>query len=121
MVRRFTRERAWYEYIFKNRAGAPDAHPEEDVIIGPIANDTIYDTMGVITSGFLTPEEALRLLKIGPCFEQAAVKSEKALSHLTWKSSRILSHEEMQRSKEAGSEEQEAYQKLLAEALEEMS
>ena len=29
------------------------------MIIGPIANDTIFDTFGILSSGFLKPEEAL--------------------------------------------------------------
>ncbi|MBQ3385478.1 MAG: hypothetical protein IJG59_09775 [Erysipelotrichaceae bacterium] len=31
-----------------------------DVIIGPIANDTIFDTLGILTSGYLSSEEALK-------------------------------------------------------------
>ena len=31
-----------------------------------VANDTIFDTFGIISSGFLSPEETLRLLKVGP-------------------------------------------------------
>ena len=40
----------------------PDTLQSADVIIGPIANDTIYDTFGIITSGFLTHHQAKRLL-----------------------------------------------------------
>ena len=28
--------------------------------MGPVANDTIYDLLGILTSGFLEPEQALR-------------------------------------------------------------
>ena len=38
---------------------------EADVVVGPIANDTIFDTFGIITSGFLRSDEAIRLLLIG--------------------------------------------------------
>ena len=76
-VHRFTRSREWFEYIFANRSGSPD-RLEADVVIGPIANDTIYDTFGIITSGFLKEEDALRLLLIGPEYRQIALKTEKA-------------------------------------------
>ena len=51
---------------------------------GPVANDTLYDTLGIISSGFLKPEDALALLQIGPVFTQTAVKSMKALQQLRW-------------------------------------
>ena len=37
----------------------PDALSDYDVIIGPVANDTIFNTMGIMTSGFLSDEEAI--------------------------------------------------------------
>ena len=51
-VHRFDRSVDWFEYIFHNRR--TDDRLEHDVIIGPIANDTIFDTLGVISSGFLS-------------------------------------------------------------------
>lgn len=39
------------------------------MIVGPIANDTIFDTFGIITSGFLSAEQAIKLLLIGPQYE----------------------------------------------------
>ena len=43
LIRRFSRNTDWFRYIFQNRRGLADRIPA-DVIIGPIANDTIYDT-----------------------------------------------------------------------------
>ena len=65
-IKRFDRDEAWFDYIFANRAGSADALSGYDVIIGPIANDTLYDTFGIITSGFLPREQALALLMLGP-------------------------------------------------------
>ena len=62
-VLRFTRDQDWLDYILRNRAGYADSCPEADVVIGPIANDTIYDTLGVLTSGVLTREQSLELLR----------------------------------------------------------
>ena len=79
-IHRFQRDAEWFRYIFQNRKTV-DALIA-DVVMGPIANDTLFDTLGILTSGFLRPEEALRLLLIGPEYTQAAVKTEKALKQL---------------------------------------
>ena len=81
-VIRFSRERAWFAYIFKNRRSEDTL--TADIVTGPVANDTLYDTLGIISSGFLKPEDALALLQIGPVFTQTAVKSMKALQQLRW-------------------------------------
>ena len=65
---RFSRSPEWFEYIFYNRR--LQDRVEADVIIGPIANDTIFDTLGILSSGYLRPEDALRLLMIGPEYTQ---------------------------------------------------
>ena len=119
-VLRFSRDEDWFTYIFRNRAGYGDSHPEADVIIGPIANDTIYDTLGILTSGFLSKEQALRLLQIGPDYEQIAVKTVKAATQLRWLSARTLESGELARFREQVLREEEAYQRLLAETLEHM-
>lgn len=84
-IHRFARSAEWFDYIFHNRRLKDSL--AADVIIGPIANDTIFDTLGIITSGFLKPEEALKLLLIGPEYTQVAVKTEKAAAGLKWISS----------------------------------
>ena len=42
---RLERSREWFDYIFSNRRAQKDTFEEFDVIVGPIANDTIYNTM----------------------------------------------------------------------------
>lgn len=118
-VLRFGRDAAWFDYIFQNRRAMPDAHPEADVIIGPVANDTIYDTFGMLTSGLLDASLSLRLLRLGPCFEQIAIKSDRALRQLTWLGVRTLSHEELGGFGEELQRETEEYQRAIAAALDE--
>ena len=112
-VHRFGRDAGWFEYIFHNRRSQDDL--PADVIIGPVANDTIYETFGVISSGFLEPEEALRLLLIGPEYTQVAVKSEKAARQLRWIGAapidRIWDYRKLLK------EEEEEYQKAFAEEI----
>ena len=116
-VHRFLRGTAWYDYIFNNRAGKPDPL-SADVVIGPIANDILYDTLGILTSGFLKKENALQLLTIGPEFEQIAIKTEKAKEHLQWKTARIIGSEEIRTYRETMEKEQEEYLSAFAEKME---
>ena len=95
----------------------PDEYADADVIIGPISNDTIYDTFGIITSGFLKKADAMKLLMIGPVYQQIVLKTEKAAEHLKWLSARVLPPEEIQRYREIVAREQEAYQKQFADVM----
>ena len=69
----FSREADWFDYIFRNRRTEDTL--AADVVTGPVANDTLYNTFGIISSGLLKPADALALLRIGPEFTQTAVKS----------------------------------------------
>ena len=112
-VHRFVRDAHWYDYICNNRAGRRDTLGA-DVIIGPIANDTIYDTLGIFTSGILKREEALELLMIGPEYTQVAVKTEKAAKQLRWIRSERIGRMDAEQLKA----EQDAYQEQFALELE---
>lgn len=113
-VRRFQRDADWFSYIFRNRRGQDGL--DADVILGPIANDTIFDTMGVLSSGFFAPKEALALLRIGPAYTQLALKTERAAAQLRW-----LGAEPIARLDSASrSREQEEYLKALGEAMAEL-
>ena len=84
-----------------------------DVVIGPIANDTIFDTFGIISSGYLEPEKALKLLMIGPAYTQIAIKTQKAVQQLKWTRS-----ERITRTDEAILKaEQDAFQEVFAAEL----
>ena len=112
-VHRFDRSVDWFEYIFHNRR--TDDRLEHDVIIGPIANDTIFDTLGVISSGFLSSEDALKLLMIGPEYTQVAMKTEKAVKQLRWTGSEIISRPSLNVGEQVAY--QEAFAKTLAEIV----
>lgn len=112
-VHYLSRNREWFDYIFNNRRGKDGL--SSDLVIGPIANDTIYDTFGIITSGLLEPSAALRLLQIGKEYIQVAVKSERALSNLSWVTSEAL--RDVTVYKELKQAEQDEYQMLLADEM----
>lgn len=108
----FTRDIHWFEYIFNNRRLRDSL--VADVVIGPIANDTIFDTLGIMSSGFLKPEAAVRLLMIGPEYTQVVIKTEKALKQL-----RFIRSEKIERMDgEALRMEQEVYQNAFAKEFE---
>lgn len=114
-IRRFTRSEDWFRCIFENRRLKDSL--TADVVIGPTANDTIFETMGIISSGYLSPQEAMKLLMIGPEFTQAAVKTQKAADQLRWiRADRILKQEEASRKAE-----QEEYQAEFARMMEEIA
>ena len=84
------------------------------VVEGPIANDTIFDTLGVISSGYLEPEDALKLLMIGPSYTQIALKTERAAQRLRW-----IGAERIRRLEEASlRKEQELFEEAFGAELE---
>ena len=120
-IKKLTRNEEWYTYIFANRSVQPDRFAGYDVVIGPIANDTLYDTLGITTSGFLSKEEALALLQIGPEYFQAVIRTPAALAALTWTGARMLSSEEIRASQAIVRAEAEEYQIAFAQMLEKLT
>ena len=112
-VRRFTRDAEWFDYIFHNRRAVDKI--EADIIIGPIANDTIFDTFGILSSGLLKAEDALSLLMIGPEYTQVAIKTEKAAKQLRWLRAGAVEDVAGHRAALAG--EKAEYARQLAEAI----
>lgn len=119
VVKELQRDVEWFDYIFRNRNEAVDANSSVDVVIGPIANDTIYDVMGVTTSGFLEREQALSLLTLGPVYTQVVIKSPKAASQLKWLGAEELSVEEIKSYRSLVNIEEDSFQTLFAEKLSE--
>ncbi len=90
------------------------------MIRGPIANDTLYDTWGVITSGLLKKSEALRLFLIGPCYTQIVLKTERAVSALKFLGAEEISEEEVRLYRKMVREEEKVFQEEFLEMLEEI-
>lgn len=119
-VKVFDRDEQWFRYIFDNRSGKPDSLQDYDVIIGPIANDTIYDVMGITTSGYLTDADSLQLLKLGPAYHQITIKSPLAKENLKWINCRQLEESELAGYRETVAEEEKAFQTMFSEKLTEL-
>lgn len=117
-VKKFERNKEWFEYIFANRRLKPDAYEEYDLIIGPIANDTIYETFGIITSGYLTDQEAMELLMVGPCSYQIVLKTQKAADNLKFVSYETLTKDALKEAASLHEKESSAYQTEFSKVME---
>ena len=114
LIHRFERAEDWFRYIFYNRRARDEL--TADVVIGSIANDTIFDTLGIISSGYLKPEDAMKLLMIGPKYTQVAIKTEKAVKQLRWIRAEAVTKLDAKLRKA----EQEAFDLAFAEVLQEI-
>ncbi len=85
-------DESWLNFVMENRIGSYKAE-NYDYIYGPVANDDVYTTFTLYTSGILTKEQTLAALKIKKLYNQLVVTSEKALAFL--KFSGIVPEEEM--------------------------
>lgn len=72
--------------------------------------------MGMISSGFLSPEDALKLLMIGPEYTQVAIKTEKAIGNLKWIRAEMISRLDGDIKRL----EEEAYQEVFVKAISEI-
>ena len=119
-IKRFCRDTEWLECIMDNRMGRPDAHAGYDVVIGPIANDTLYDTWGIITSNLLEKDQALQLLMIGPEYVQTVIKTERAAVKLRFKGAVEISSAEIAEYRKTLEKEEQEFQEEFLKRIEAM-
>jgi len=74
-------DEAWLDFVFANRTGKYDGKPY-DIVYGSAANDDIFQTFALYTSGFYTKDETLKALKVKKLFNQMVFTSDRALSYL---------------------------------------
>lgn len=120
-IKRFERDEEWFDYIANNRVGNTDKYADTDIVIGPIANDTLYDTYGIIFSGLISSDDALKLLKVGKQFTQICIKSEKAASQLKWDYTEILQPDEIAKSKVLLHSEEAEFRTAFESAIKELN
>ena len=118
-IKQFERNEEWFNYITNNRHNKDDYLKDYDVIIGPIANDTIYDTYGILTSGMIPTDIVLKILCAGPQYIQLVLKTQKAADNLKFISSHIISYEELEKNASFVRKEEIEYQEILSKILDE--
>lgn len=77
-------DEAWLDFVSDNRSGNYEG-PEYDFVYGPVANDDVYTTFTLYTSGVLTKEQTIEALKIKKLYNQLVLGSETALGYLKFK------------------------------------
>ena len=74
----------WFNFVCQNRKGAYDGK-EYDIVIGAVANDKVYATIGLFESGILSKGQAIESFKVNPLFDQVVLKTEAALKMLVFR------------------------------------
>lgn len=116
-IKNLSRDGEWFDYITSNRFDKPDMFSCFDVIIGPIANDTIFETWGLLTSGLVERNQALQVLNLGPHYTQIVMKTEKALSSLHFLDAVEIPSTEIASYKEKLHKEEEKFQEEFVKVL----
>jgi hypothetical protein len=73
----------WLDFVFANRQGIYSGK-KYDVVIGAVADDTIYRVFSLFEAGLITRAETLERLKIRKLYNQITFCTEKALSYLQY-------------------------------------
>lgn len=74
----------WLDFVISNR-NEENAH-EYDMVIGPVANDTLYQTLSLYEAGILTKPETIARLKVHPLYDQIAFNTSKIMPRLVFES-----------------------------------
>lgn len=73
----------WLDFVMVNRIGNKAAPYKFDVIKGPVANDTLYETLALYERGILTRTETIVRLKTH-ALDQVVFATERALESLNF-------------------------------------
>ena len=68
----------WLDFICANRLGN-EAIIQYDIVIGPVANDSVYQTVLFYEQGLYDADEAIKRLKIQKLYNQVLFHTEKSL------------------------------------------
>ena len=79
----------WLDFVSAHRNGTY-AGEKYDVIIGAVANDDVYRTLQIYSTGLLTKEQALTALKVKKLFNQYVFASNEALEFLKFVEAREI-------------------------------
>ena len=81
-IKRFNSpDEEWLDFVSAHRNGMYEGE-QYDIIIGAVANDDVYRTLQVYSTGLLTKEQALESLRIKKLFDQYVFATNEAISLL---------------------------------------
>jgi hypothetical protein len=75
----------WLDFVMANRMRDWPAGTQHDVIAGPVANDTLYQTLSLFERGILNRQETITRLRTHALANQVVFCTEAALSSLQYK------------------------------------
>jgi hypothetical protein len=70
----------WLDFIYANRNGYKTEF--FDIVLGPVANDSLYATLQIFEQGIITKEQAIERLKTHTLVDQISFHSPKVLKTL---------------------------------------
>lgn len=76
----------WLEFVLSNRNGG-FVH-DYDIVLGPVADDGVYDTLSDYSRGYLTKDAAIERLKARKYDEQVLFHTDKSLERLVYRGER---------------------------------
>ena len=78
-----TASEKWLDFVYANRKDDNFTH-EYDVVMGPVADDTLYKVLDLYDSGVLTYKETIERLKTYKLSNQISFHTEKSLKYLKY-------------------------------------
>ena len=79
----------WLRYVVANRSGTGKDN-DFDIVIGPVANDRVYEVVENFELGDYSEDEAIRRLLSFRLTDQIVFKTEKSLLYLTYHSHELI-------------------------------
>ena len=80
----------WLRFVVHNRREGRDPRCHADMIIGPVANDDVFETVALYESGLIDEETAIARFKVKELFDQVLFCNEHALSMLSFVTSAVI-------------------------------
>jgi len=81
----------WLDFVCANRM-AKYLGTQYDIVIGPVANDTVYRVFRLFESGDIDRKTAIKRLKITKLFNQMTFCTEKAIKELVFLKSEVVTN-----------------------------
>ena len=81
-------DEGWLDFVSDNRSGI-DRTAGYDLICGPVADDDVYQTFILYSTGVYSKEQTLEALKIKKLYNQYVFTTDRALSYLKFKETKL--------------------------------
>ena len=73
----------WFDFVMANRHDVNFTH-DYDLVMGPVANDNVYETLTLFEDGIISKDEAIVRLRTYKLVDQVFFHSEEALKFLAF-------------------------------------